>query len=254
MRENKTCIKRVDDIALENGFNDVEELGDQRRIIETFFADTVEPELTQLLSQIIELSEMNPFVRESDYLALPMDDRIAFSAQMSFQYTRTKEYRNRFVNGYNQVKEGFPWAPIPEYSKKDFRTIHTMDMLSFSSSNFFANLFDDRHWLFLVNHTKVPFITSDAPIIQINHHTGGERSVSPVSPRATMFFPLSPILAIELYHKSILKEDMKYFDIYQRNTVNWYNYNEIENCTRVALSNESFETMRYLEVDQNDKT
>lgn len=252
VKDGKQSIKRVDDIALENGFYDLKELGEESRLIEGFYANHIEPQLSSLLSKILKLVELNPSSREKAYVELDKEDRNAFSAQMAIQYTRTRDYRNRFENSYNKMVEGFPWASIPKYGKKDFRRIHVMDLLELRSSNFFANLFDDRHWIFLINHTKVPFITSDNPLIQINHHSEKEMGVSPASPQATMYFPLSPKVAIEVYHKSIAKDDLRYFDVYKKETVDWYNYNEISHCTRVVISNMDFATMNYREDLHNE--
>ena len=252
VNDGTTCIKRVDDVAIENGFYNVEKLGNQSRIIEEFYANVLEPQLSQLLLKIVDMVEENPMDRKKNYLDLSGEERDAFSAQMAFQYIRTKSFRDRYVYLYKHIKEGFPWVSFPNYSRKDFRRIHTMEILEFRSSNFFANLFSDRHWVVLINHTKTPFVTSDAPVIQIYHKTKRGETLSPVSPKVTMFFPLSPAIAIEIYEKNIVKEDMRYFDIYLQQTINWYNYKEMENCSRVVLSNVSFDVLKYREVRRKD--
>lgn len=250
--DNKSGTRKVDKIAGENGFNDFVELDENKRLIEDLFANVIEPKLSQLLKRILSVTEIDPSARKQAKVQLSIQEKNELSAQMAFQYVRTRVFRDKFKSLYGQLKEGFPYADLPKYAEPDFKRIHFMEFFNPKFSNFLANLFDDRHWVFLVNHTGKPFITSDAPVIQINHKTKKGEALSPVSPRATMFFPLSPTIAIEVYDKSIAKEDMCYFDIYLPQVVDWYNYNEIANCSRVVLSNVSFDVLKYTE-DKSDE-
>lgn len=111
-------------------------------------------------------------------------------------------------------------------------------------SNFYANLFDDRHWVFLINHTDMPFLTSDNPVIMIDNRKEKSATLSPDSDKATFYFPISPTVAIEIYDKNVRKNDMGYFDIYLVENVEWYNTKIRENCTRFLFSNKDFNSAK----------
>ena len=143
---------------------------------------------------------------------------------------------------------------IPQYSKTDFQRIHTSEILDFGMSNFYANLFSDWHWVFIITHTELPFITSDNPVIRIDHGKKTNEPISAASPEVTYFVPLSPTVAVEIFHKDILKNDLAFFDIYQIKNIASYNKEIIKNCSRFLFSNKSFEALKCARDKINDET
>ncbi|MCR4621706.1 MAG: DUF4238 domain-containing protein [Clostridiales bacterium] len=241
--DDKGGMCRVDNIAYENGFYNIDELGKQKEIIENMYANMVEPELTEILKRLYSLIKINPSERESSIIRLSNDEKEHMAAIIAMLLTRTRSYRNRYKNIFGQLEQSFPDGVIPHYKKEDYQRIHTQAIIGFQDSNFFANLLNDRNWVFLINHTEIPFLTSDNPVVQINHSE--EEHLSPVDPRISFYYPLSPNIGLEIYHKDTLKTDMGYFDVYLDKHVEWYNTNISCYCSRHVFSNKDISEFGY---------
>lgn len=250
VQENKTDKAKVGKFPVINNFYDVKELGEQKQIIEKMFSQ-IEGELATLLDDLLNVIIIDPNQRNDSSLQV---DKGQLSAQFAMQITRTQAFRDYYKDIYQQIKDGFPYADIPQYLKTDFQRIHTSEILDFGMSNFYANLFSDWHWGFIINHTELPFITSDNPVIRIDHGKKINEPISAVSPEVTYFVPLSPTIAVEIFHKDILKSDLVFFDIYQINNIASYNKEIIKNCSRFLFSNKSFEALKCARDKINDET
>ena len=251
VHENKTNQAKVGKFPVINHFYDINELGEQKQIIEKFFGNKIEGELATLLRVLLGTIIIDPQRRDCSSLQIEKEQ---LSAQFALLITRTEAFRDYYKDIYQQIKDGFPYADIPQYSKTDFQRIHTSEILDFGMSNFYANLFSDWHWVFIINHTELPFITSDNPVIRIDHSKKTNKPISAVSPEVTYFVPLSPTVAVEILHKDILKKDLVLFDVYQIKNVASYNKEIIKNCTRFLFSNKSFEALKCARDGINDKT
>ena len=251
VQENKTDTEKAGNIPVINHFYDINELGEQKQIIEKFFGDKIEGELATLLRVLLGTIIIDPQRRDCSSLQLEKEQ---LSAQFALLITRTEAFRDYYKDIYQQIKDGFPYADIPQYSKTDFQRIHTSEILDFGMSNFYANLFSDWHWVFIINHTELPFITSDNPVIRIDHSKITNEPISAASPEATYFVPLSPTVAVEIFHKDILKNDLAFFDIYQIKNIASYNKEIIKNCSRFLFSNKSFEALKCARDKINDET
>ena len=251
VQENKTDTEKAGNIPVINHFYDIKELGGQKQIIEKFFGDKIEGELATLLRVLLGTIIIDPQHRDCSSLQLEKEQ---LSAQFALLITRTEAFRDYYKDIYQQIKDGFPYADIPQYSKTDFQRIHTSEILDFGMSNFYANLFSDWHWAFIINHTELPFITSDNPVIRIDHSKITNEPISAASPEATYFVPLSPTVAVEIFHKDILKNDLAFFDIYQIKNIASYNKEIIKNCSRFLFSNKSFEALKCARDKINDET
>ena len=250
VQENKTDTEKAGNIPVINHFYDINELGEQKQIIEKMFSQ-IEGELATLLDDLLNVIIIDPNQRNDSSLQV---DKGQLSAQFAMQITRTQAFRDYYKDIYQQIKDGFPYADIPQYSKTDFQRIHTSEILDFGMSNFYANLFSDWHWIFIINHTELPFITSDNPVIRIDHSKKTNEPISAVSPEVTYFVPLSPTVAVEIFHKDILKNDLVFFDIYQIKNIAPYNKEIIKNCSRFLFSNKSFEALKCVRDKINDET
>ena len=251
VHENKTNQAKVGKFPVINHFYDINELGEQKQIIEKFFGNKIEGELATLLRGLLGTIIIDPQRRDCSSLQIEKEQ---LSAQFALLITRTEAFRDYYKDIYQQIKDGFPYADIPQYSKTDFQRIHTSEILDFGMSNFYANLFCDWHWVFIINHTELPFITSDNPVIRIDHSKKTNKPISAVSPEVTYFVPLSPTVAVEILHKDILKKDLVLFDVYQIKNVASYNKEIIKNCTRFLFSNKSFEALKCARDGINDET
>ena len=251
VQENKTDTEKVGNIPVINHFYDINELGEQKQIIEKFFGNKIEGELATLLRVLLGTIIIDPQRRDCSSLQIEKEQ---LSAQFALLITRTEAFRDYYKDIYQQIKDGFPYADIPQYLKTDFQRIHTSEILDFGMSNFYANLFSDWHWVFIINHTELPFITSDNPVIRIDHSKKTNKPISAVSPEVTYFVPLSPTVAVEIFHKDILKNDLAFFDIYQIKNIASYNKEIIKNCSRFLFSNKSFEALKCARDKINDET
>ena len=250
VQENKCGSSKAEKFPVIKYFYDIEELGEQKQIIEKMFSQ-IEGELATLLDGLLNAIIMDPNQRNDSSLQV---DKGQLSAQFAMQITRTQAFRDYYKDIYQQIEDGFPYADIPQYSKTDFQRIHTSEILDFGMSNFYANLFSDWHWVFIINHTELPFITSDNPVIRIDHSKKTNEPISAVSPEVTYFVPLSPTVAVEIFHKDILKNDLAFFDIYQIKNIASYNKEIIKNCSRFLFSNKSFEALKCARDKINDET
>ena len=250
VQDGKADQSGVESFPVEKYFYDIENLGEHKQIIEKMFSE-IEGELSTLLKELLDLIVIDPKDRESSIVQISTEQKNTLSAQIAMQATRTRAFRDYFKSVHQQLKDGLPFADIPQYKKADFQRLHTTEILSFGMSNFYANLFDDRHWIFLINHTDTPFLTSDNPAIMIDNRKEKNGPISPVSDEATFYFPISPIVAIEIYDKNVLKNDLRYFDIYQDKNVRWYNGQILKNCTRFLFSNKDFKSAKS-EVASNE--
>ena len=250
IQDGKADQSGVESFPVEKYFYNIESLGEHKQIIEKMFSE-IEGELSTLLKELLDLIVIDPKDRESSIVQISTEQKNTLSAQIAMQAARTRAFRDYFKSVHQQLKDGLPFADIPQYKKADFQRLHTTEILSFGMSNFYANLFDDRHWVFLINHTDTPFLTSDNPAIMIDNRKEKNGPISPVSDEATFYFPISPIVAIEIYDKKVLKNDLRYFDIYQDKNVRWYNGQILKNCTRFLFSNKDFKSAKS-EVASNE--
>lgn len=237
--DRKYGLASVEKMPVENYFYDIEELGEDKQIIENLLVQ-VEGELATLLRKVLDSVIINKKERTENKIHLFDSDREQLSAQLAVQIARCRSFRDYLGNLYSQIKMKIKdFVELPEYTDEDIKRAHMRDMFTSQTSNFYANLFDDRHFLFLINHTNIPFITSDNPVITIDNRTAKEQLFSPVLKEITFFFPLSPYLAIEVFHKDILKEDLLCFDIYNEKIIASFNGNMVKNCTRFLFSNQN---------------
>lgn len=235
----------VNDFPVETNYYDIPELGDNKKIIELLF-QKIESDLSELLKELIDSIIIDKNNRTSLTVDYPLNKRQELSAQFAIQLQRTHFLRNHFKYIYDQIKAGAPVScyPIPEYGKDDFKRLQNTQIISFRLANCYANLFDDKKWAILVNHTNLPFITSDNPLISINHSK--EKHLSAASDKLTYYIPISPMYAIEMYPKSVKWNDLFYFDLFNERNIAIYNRYIEQGCTRMLFSNKDFNYIKEL--------
>lgn len=241
--KNISGLGTVDDFPTERNFYDISELGENEKILELFF-QKIENEYSELLKELICTICFERDNRTSLTVNYSEENKNKLCAQFAMQIERTHQLRNDFKSIYEQLKSSAPWYQFPEYGKDDFKRLQNTQILSFDMANLYANIFKDKKWIILVNHTDIPFFTSDNPIISINH--GKEKSVSVASDDLTYYIPISPLYAIEMYPKTVKWNDLCYFDIFYQNYINVYNYYIEKACTRMIFSNKDFNVIKNL--------
>ena len=249
---NFFSISSVEKRPTANNFYDSTVFQDEKTIEHLF--NEIEGVLAELLRKLFQQIIINPLFRPDNCITLSEEDRGQLSFQTAMMIVRTRAFRNNYCKAYTTIKQSFPFADIPDYSKKDFQRIHTNEIIDFGVANFYSNLFDDCHCRIVINHTNTPFITSDNPAIKIIHDNNSlNQNISPVSEIVSHFMPLNPYIGIEFCHKSIVKKDMIYFDIFNELIINFYNNMIIENATQFLFSNQNLKDMNLI-GEKNDKT
>ena len=237
-------LRSINKFPLQKNFYDIPELDKKSQILEDLYCH-VEGEYAGLLRNLLQ--EISPDC--SKHYAISAQEKEALSAQFAIQRVRVEYYRDFYKYIYQQLKEGFPWADIPDYKKKEFRALHTQDLLNFGTANFYANMFADRDWMFLINCTELPFITSDNPVISITEKSDS-MGISAVAPEVMYYIPLSPKLAVVMMHKELKKGDCCW-KIQSADFVRLLNRQLSEQCPLFLLSNVPFEKR---EENKHDKT
>ena len=225
------------DFPVEGNYYDIPELGENKKILELLF-QKIETDLSDLLKELICSITFEKKDRKGCYVDYPLSKRQALSAQFAMQIQRTNLLRKQFEYIYDQLKAHVPCGSIPDYDKADFKRLQNTQILSFDLAHFYANMFNDKKWVIIVNHTELPFLTSDNPLIAINH--GKNVHVSAVSDDLTYYIPISPLFAIEMYPKSVKWNDLFCFDEYDIKNIALYNMYIERECTRMLFSNKDF--------------
>lgn len=244
IKNNIYNISTVNALPVENNFYDIDNC-ENKKAIENFF-DELEGMLAEILRQLFAKIVIDVNKRFNNHIVLSNEERQNLSFQIAMMIIRTRRFRDFYKDMYNQIKKGLPFANIPEYSEKDFQRLHTNEIIDYDMANFYSNLLDDRKCVVLINHTDIPFITSDNPVILIDHRKNKDRfPIAEVSNQATRFFPLSPKIALQFFSKNIIKSDMRYFDIYNKDVIAFYDNEIAENISRFLFSNVDIKKLGY---------
>lgn len=234
----RSFITSVNKYPTEKYFYDIPELGERKQLLEKFFS-IMEGQYAALHLKVLQCIENWQNKQNERRPIVPIEDRNELAALFAIQIVRTQAFRRSYQNFYRTMKEGFPWADIPDYTSSDFQRLHTAEIISFNLANFYANLLSDRNWVILINNSDTSFFTSDNPGIFINHSENLSEPISPAAPQVTFYIPLSPKVAVELYHKSILELPEICIPINYSGIIRGYNKHLWNQCTRFMFSNKN---------------
>lgn len=221
----------VESFAFSNNFYDIDDV-DNSKLIESFYKH-VEDDYGKILQQVLMLQNNKTISQEQ---------KNKFSAHFAFQLVRTKSYRDRYKEFLNQLRIIIPPfqmnSILEEYGgdKALFKNAHIKEILSFNSANLIANMLLDRKWIIWRNKTDIPFYTSDNPVCVIYHKDG---PISIIAPEVEIYIPLSPTMAISVYHKGINDKigDKSVAEIRDSRIINGFNGHIAKNCSRFVFSN-----------------
>lgn len=221
-----------------NCFYDIPELGERKKSLENSFMH-IEGDYSTLLRKVLQCIESDRETHCTKEPVLSSEYKAELAAQFAIQIVRTPAFRNYYKYAYESLNKGLPFAEIPVFNDDDFQRVHTNEIMSFDMANFYANLLSDRNWLLLINHSETSFLTSDNPGIFINHRENLAKPVSPAAKEVTFYMPLSPKVAVELYHKEVLKTPEMSIYIDYSKIINSYNWRLRNKCTRFMVSNKN---------------
>lgn len=230
LQSQKICIGSVEAYAYENRFYDIESDLFPQQLLESFFVD-VEGEYASLLRQFIALAESE---------VLPIKTKEELAAQFSFQYIRTREYRNNYREILRELCNHFPQIASRFSTSKEIKDyiqqVHNSEILGFQSANYYANLFFFRKWMILVNKSTIPFVTSDNPVCMIYHSSEYYPAIT--SPKTKTFIPITPTLAILMVDSSLGDwSDRDVLALAGEEFVRAFNRHVLENATRFVFAN-----------------
>jgi len=181
------------------------------------FAEKIENISIQTIISIIKKLEelkVNPKENINKKNILSTTDKVILSYFISIQYTRTKEFRDKSQNLYNEIIED-----IKEHSKgtidiehidnNENKFIHLRDM--FSHANSIQKILLKYKWILYRNSTKVPYITSDNPVVKKPNLKGifdnyGIGSFGFESEGIEIRLPLSPKYELIIHEPRYLKK------------------------------------------------
>lgn len=162
---DKQFTKAIHDISSEYGFYDIAELGENSRLLEDSFA-CFEGEYATLLQTNID--KITSAISKS----ISLKEKSVFAAHFAIQYVRSLAHRIYINYVVEQLKEIVPKTShyynriISEDYTKD---LHNKELLDLNTANTFANIFENKKWIVLLNKTAHCFCTSDNPICVINY-------------------------------------------------------------------------------------
>lgn len=186
----KPRVASIGSFPVENNFYDIPEFEGRKKLLEDFFCQ-IEGKYSNLLQKVLKyVTEKQE--KQKSLIAFSPEDKLELSGQFAMQIVRTKYFRDYYQSVYETVSDAFPQAEFPTYKEEDFQRLHTNALLDFKTANFYANLLSDRNWVFLINHTNIPFFTSDNPAVFINNSSQNIHGLSPVQSEITFYIPLSP--------------------------------------------------------------
>lgn len=238
VNNHQARVSSVNKLPTENYFYDIPELGEKKQLLENFFG-VIEGEYAALLQKLLKRIEDRQNINSNKEPLLSTEDKNELTSQFAMQIVRTQAFRSGYEHVWTTLKESFPWANISDFTKGDIQAMHTDEIGSFRMARFYANLLNDRNLVFLINHSTSPLLTSDNPGIFINHSANLSEPMSPVSKDVTFYMPLSPKVAVEFYHKSILRFPEICIPLDFSRIVHGYNRRLRGECVRFMFSNKN---------------
>ena len=234
---NRVFESNFEIIASENKFYWIPEFEKNINILEDFFAP-IESQYTTFSNILFKEISFEPSDRKSTIVSIGSETKDFLSGYFALQIVRTRTQRDYYKYIYDTLLTNIPYIDAPSYTKDDFRRIHTNSLLSMELANFYANLIMDRKWIFLINHTDIPFFTSDNPFIFISHDRTTQH-YSVVATDVTGYLPITPKIAIQFFDKNDSIDDNSYFDIFSSKCILTYNSWIKHYSTRFVISNKN---------------
>lgn len=246
------------------------ELLNNEQIIEDFFSQSIEGRFESLLNNIRTRYTLSPNPNQRE--AITNKEKVELSFLFTFQYLRTKDFRETYLTGQDKFIQALNDSLIfKKYGKhidekihrhKEFDSIrHAEFMFNEETLMKFSSVFLNHIWLVMVNNTDLPFYTSDSPITKYAHKkSNGLMSNSGLaSPGIEITFPISSKLSISILERSFFNKlsltgiENTFYAINDRKDIIFYNWLQVINSYRQVYCKEnSFEIINEMEKHQSD--
>ena len=242
----RKALSQKEQDLLETSAENLEELSKQQ-VLENFFANNIEGELSQILRDLIDkASDLTQKKLKRHFISRYKKWR--FSRHLSFQHIRTKAVRSSIddmADCVQQMLEEMNASPEVISSikptKDSTKLIHGQMISNQQGIADSIKRFNSFIWILAINDTSRDFITSDNPITTRPHIQHPYMSMSGLmSEGVEVFYPIAPKIILIMfereYHKQIAKMDRHYFTIRDVRDIDSYNTLTVLNSTRCVFS------------------
>lgn len=196
---------------------------DKTQYIEKLFADELEGGYSQLLKDIIGKACCATPWYSSNCYCMSEEQKIAFSIYLTVQYLRTRKTRNMIEEGYTKLYENLfrkiynqkcqdnesklkPGDISFSIGKEALKIPHAEMFLDIDTILDLSVAFLNHIWVIYINHTKIPFWTSDSPVAFNNIPSGIMANKGITSKGIEIYLPLSGKVCLALYDREVYEE------------------------------------------------
>ncbi|MED4761317.1 DUF4238 domain-containing protein [Priestia megaterium] len=185
--------------------------------LENIFAEKVETKMYDPFDRIITKYILTPTSMHQKVSVITEEDRATIAYYLAIQYVRTKEYRERMIQLYEQgakllLRKGLGNKIDSDIlddleiklKKRNINLTHNEHLLDTNMLESFAQIFLSHIWIFAKNETNSLFYTSDNPLVVYGHgehHGLASRGIEIV-------FPITPKLALIMREVEHFKNDL----------------------------------------------
>lgn len=231
---------------------------DDKQHIEKFFSKIIEGNYSNVLKSIIEKAEGSNAWCIKNCFCMSQQEKEIMALFISLQFWRTKKQREMLKEGLTKISKtllckiynveyGDTDGKISEddietaIGKESMKLQHAKFMFDKDRIKEFTQIFQNHLWVIYINRTKVPFWTSDSPIV-LNNGTGI------ASKGIEIIFPLSDKVALGMYDRKMYSEifseiftrdDRIYIELKKEEIVLDYNKLQVSECYRCVYSSNS---------------
>lgn len=194
----KECLYSFDKIKVDSYPSNIKNICQEKE-----FYDELESKFA-----VIESRCSNTFkslINEKNHLFLENPaNRGLISIFMAIQYLRTKEIRETLHNQLLEIKSHLDKDPRPlnpklekeftEQEKEEATKSCHLKLVEMYPE--LANILAKKKWILLINSTKIPFWTSDHPLVRFNPFFNPNGNLGLKSTGIKIYFPLNPKLSL----------------------------------------------------------
>ncbi len=220
--------------------------------IEHMFGRGIEGAYETHIGKVIDKLETQGEWWINNCFAITPEEKIFFALWASHQFVRAKSFREtlsklhqasaKVISEYSNI--GIPDDEKVTVSartdKEAKRAMHIDMIMNTETITHLAEIIYSHSWIFMINRTNRPFITSDNPVFTIPHDfSRGHSGSGLASPKVEVFFPLSPSVAISMLEKhcGLEKYNRRCTSCSDSDMVMKYNYLTLANAYRIIISN-----------------
>src|SRR5690625_3390543 len=249
--------EKINDIMKEGNFASIQELEKSgKQIIEKFFAENIEGMFEKALNKIrVSFNMMSsPFYSQ----VLSKKDRIQLSLMLALQIVRSKEFRESHSESIQSITQAivdviasshedeYELGSITAKAQYEFESLEHADIILSDFPIRLAEILSSHIWFVGVNQTKLPFYTSDDPVVKRAHkHHPFLGTDGYGSPGIEIALPLSDQLILVLvereYHSLLSFWENRFIPLTNKQNIIYYNSLQVYQSNRqIYCSKRSF--------------